>query len=652
MSEIALSISKHFLEKENTAPERFSKKLNAMSNSWAFAAFDNVTWKPEQVIQHILDGRAVSVAATRNNHRKEEFFKSSQIMGIDFDKGPDVTGLLMNPLVDEYAFMIYATPSSTPEKPRSRALFVLDAPITDSLVYRRLIKRLLLAFEVVDADEICKDPVRIFYGSIGKKYSDVPSARLPIEMLERLPMHPDELPRPEPEIPLRLVEPSDKQGLSRLEAYARTAKENILNDLSLLPDGQDMRHGAINAAVMQLAAFSKGAWPGFEGWENDIRQLGRQWGRATQEIEASISGAYQKADPRPLGLPERPAPPALTMITPKTLTEPVVAQNATTEPESPPLPQLPTWHTSVESMQRYRERLSKARADGKLPLVFPFRALHEFSGMCRIVMPGTMIGIVGMSGGLKTSFAETITEHWRQMDDNDVLWWGPEWDWEHMADRSIQRRGGANMTDIMLHELYLLEQARGMKRRDGFPLKPSVYDLSMNLSKEIEAWPGMNHYIEQMDIDIDDLLMGSAQRLADARQMGRTIRIAVWDYLQLMDMRAARTEPERITTILGRLKAFCVEYGLIGLVASQVTKTASADTKENQKLLTSEAGQFFRSDKFNLVLTLNPIYDGKQLTDRGYVSVDKNSLGRTGAVEVIIDPSRLKWIDSLAEGAK
>ena len=992
MAKLALSVSHYFHDKENRAPEKPDRD-GVLSNRWAFAAFDNVTWTTVQVIKHIRAGKAICVAATRNNHRKQDYFKSAQLMGVDFDKGPGVVELLRHRLIDDYAFLVYATPSNTDEAPRSRALFALDAPISDPLEYRRLLKRLMFAFGVENVDEQCKDPVRIFYGSAGRKISDVPSAVLPVEVLEALPPHPDEAPKPAVALPVRLVEPSDKRGMTQLEAYARTAKENILNDLALLPDGMDMRHGAINAATMKLAAFSKGGWSGVEGWESDIRQIGRQWGRADQEIEASIRGAYDKADPRPLGLPERA--PVTHSVTGERVADPTPAQKVQ-EPAST----LPTWHTSTESMQRYRERLTAARADGKLPLSFPFQALHVFGGFCRVVSPGVMIGVVGMSGGMKaqpldshvltvngwkrmgdiqigdlvitmdgtpapvtgiypqgvkpiyrmtfkdgaeveccddhlwyvktyadrangrdwhvlplkafreshqkqftsgkvgktcvpavkpvqypkrelpldpyllgvligdggmtstslmissedveilnavravlpdglqlkhsaaydyrisgkhgapkgqqgggstnpviqalrelglwgkpsiekfipadylladvesrisllqglcdtdgcpagghgthvafevsslrlaqdiielvkslggvasctekptyhntayrchlqlppdvlpfrltrklakytprtkypithyieqieavgekeaqcimvghpshsyitdgyvvthnTSFVETITDVWKQMDANDVLWYGPEWNWEKMADRAVQRYGGANMTDVLLHELYLQEQARGLKPRDGRALPQGVYEASINASHAIEQWAGMNHYIEQMDVDIDDLLMGSAERLVDAKAMGRTIRIAVWDYLQLMDMRSARSEQDRITQILGRLKAFCVENSLIGIVASQVTKTATADTKENQKLLTSEAGQFFRGDKFNLVLTLNPIYEGKTLTDHGYINVDKNSIGRTGAVEVFINPARLKWLDSVAPDA-
>lgn len=638
MTSLALSVSQHFHDKQNRAPMKPDRE-GKPSNIWAYAAFDNVTWTRAQITAHVTSGKAICVAATANNHRKGDYFKSAQLMGVDFDKGPGVHQLAQHPLIEEHAFLVYATPSSSDDAPRSRALFALDSPISDPAEYRRLIKRLLLAFEVENADEQCKDPVRIFYGSAGKTYLPSASAFLPVEVLQFLPPHPDELEKPVLDIPLRRIEPSDKKGLTQLEAYARTAKENILNDLLLLPNGQDMRHGAINAAVMKLASFSKGGWAGVDGWEHDIRDLGRQWGRAEQEIEASIRGAYDKADARPLGLPEK-----------QNGTHPsTVKENLT---PSPPPSFAPTWHTSVESMQRYRERLTTPRDDGKLPLVFPFETLHPFGGFCRVLAPGVMVGVVGMSGGMKTSFVETITDSWKQMDANDVLWYGPEWNWEKMADRAVQRYGGANMTDVLLHELYLQERARGVKPRDGVQLKQSVYEASLKASQEIEQWAGMNHYIEQMDVEIDELLQGSAQRLLDAKSMGRTIRIAVWDYLQLMDMRSARSEQERIGSILGRLKAFCVENSLIGIVASQVTKSASQDTKENQKLLTSEAGQFFRGDKFNLILTLNPIYDGKLMTDRGYINVDKNSIGKTGAVEVFIKPSHLKWVDSVAPNSE
>lgn len=641
MNRIALSVSKNFVNKENMA----AVKNN--SNRWAFAAFDNVSWTPQQIIEHVKAGHAICVAATANNHRKSEYFKSAQIMGVDFDHGPDVTGLLDKPLVYEYAFMVYATPSSTPAAPRSRALFALDAPINDPEQYKRLVKRLLLAFNADNIDDQCKDTVRIFYGCKGKETSEVSGAVLPIVILETLPQHPDELKRvPDPNAPQSL--PVVGGDYSK---YVQAALDDEIATLRTVPESQN---NALNKAAFALGQLVGSSWTQLGRFDVEqslydamvangyVSRDGEHAARAT--IRSGIEAGMKNPRPVPLSAdtPYRRDPPN---------------DGPSNFPESVPLgatpdpPFVATWHTSVESMQRYRERLETARTDGKLPLVFPFKALHDFGGFCRVLAPGVMIGVVGLSGGLKTSFVETITDSWKQMDDNDVLWYGPEWSWERMADRAVQRYGGANFTDVMLHEMYLQEQARGQKTQYGVKLPNAVYADSVRISKEIEQWSGMNHYIEQMDVDIDDLLAGSAERLLDAQKIGRNIRVAVWDYLQLMDMRSVRSESERITTILGRLKAFCVENSLIGIVASQVTKTASADTKENQKLLTSEAGQFFRGDKFNLVLTLNPVYDGKALTDKGYINVDKNSIGKTGAVQVFINPARLKWVDSIASSS-
>lgn len=625
---IALSASAHFHDKENCAPLKPDKN-GELSNLWAFGAFDNVRWSAEQIVRHLTFGRAICVAETTTNWRKGENFKSAQIMGVDFDNGPGVIQLLDEPLIDNYAFLVYATASSADDAPRSRALFILDNPITDPLVYRRLLRRLMLSFNRQDVDAATKDDVRIFYGSAGRKYSDVISALLPLAVLEALPIHPSEAPVTFAAPPMLTVQSEDHLG-----KYVQTAVDGELNQLA---HAREHRNNALVTAAFNLGTLAAAPWSHLTRFEVEqalyttahangyVAKDGEGAAKAT--IRSGFEGGLKQ--PRPMPANDE------------------IKRGYVAPVQPPPQPSLPVaWHTSAESMVRYRERLQTARKDGRLPLPFPFRALHSFGGFCRIVSPGFLIGVVGLSGGMKTSFVETITDTWRQMGDNDVLWYGPEWNWEKMGDRAVQRWGGANLTDVMLHELYLIEQQMGLTKHQGKLLSKDAYDRSVEASEKIEHWPGRNHYIERMDIDIDELLIASAERLAEAKAQNRNIRIAVFDYLQLIDMRSARSEQERITNILGRIKAFCVDNALIGIVASQVTKSASAENKENNKLLTGEAGQYFRGDKFNLVLTLNPIYDGKLLTDQGYINVDKNSAGSTGAVQVFIDPSRFRWIDT------
>src|SRR5689334_1879460 len=110
VSRIQLSVSPHFHNKENRAPVHFSKKRQQHDNQWALAAFNTVEWTPEQIARHITAGKAISVGAVKNDYRRQDNFISSQIVGVDFDHGPDVQGVAAEEFAAKHAFLIYATP--------------------------------------------------------------------------------------------------------------------------------------------------------------------------------------------------------------------------------------------------------------------------------------------------------------------------------------------------------------------------------------------------------------------------------------------------------------------------------------------------------------------------------------------------------------
>jgi hypothetical protein len=641
-----LGISHHFLNKDNNAPARLVDKATGEKNNlWAFGNFVTADLSTEGIQKHVLSGKAISVASCKSNWRKEANFISAQLIGVDFDDHTSVKDCLRDPFIEQYAFLTYATPSSTAEKPRSRVLFALDEPITDVVTYKRLVKRLLWHMKVANGDEQCKDAVRIFYGCKTDDYSAWLDAELPMAILESLPQHPDEAPKPE--IKRReLIDITDPQERSRLESYARVVRNNIFAALATTPDGMDIRHRAINTASMRLAGYEKGGWMGFEGWQDEFRSILRGWDRKNQEIEASIKGALIKALPMPLALPAKEFAPQNGAGT-----TPIQSTNG--RPSTLSI----SWRTSDDSMARYRERLDGAAIDPALtPLPFPLTCLHRKGGFCVAIPPGVLMGIVGMSGGLKTAMLETITDLWRQMDEIDILWWGIEWSWEKMADRAILRLGSPerptpSVDQMMLHELWLSEEAMGkpVNKRYGKRLHEGIIANGKWASEQIEKWQGKAHYIEQMDVDLDNLLVAQREKVRALRASGRNLRVAVWDYMQLLNLRGIHDESERINQALGRIKSFCIEEKLIGLVASQVTKTSASSAKKGDAVLEAESGQHFRGDKFNLVLTLNPVYRGKMLTQNAIINVSKNSAGQTGKVTTYIDPSRFKWLDSEAE---
>lgn len=87
-----------------------------------------------------------------------------QHLGVDFDT-LGVEFVLRDSFVTRYGALIYATPSSTPENPRCRVVFLLDKPIFQAANYVRAASALIWSFGG-QADRQCKDAARFFYGSL------------------------------------------------------------------------------------------------------------------------------------------------------------------------------------------------------------------------------------------------------------------------------------------------------------------------------------------------------------------------------------------------------------------------------------------------------------------------------------------------------
>lgn len=658
---IAVAISPHFLNKENRAPLRWNKHKQAESNEYAHAAFSTVVSMPlEVLVKHITSGKAISVSAVKENWRKEDNFISSQLMGADFDHGhASVDALLEDAFVRDHAFLVYPTASSTDAAPRSRVLFALDTPITDKDEYKRLVKRLLHRFDL-QPDEQCKDAARVFYGSDKPGYRADVNKCLPVAVLTALPPHPDELKPPPAERQATAI--ADLETKMRAEKYSLAAKQNIFTEALSVPSGGGLRHGAFNGAVCKAIAKAKGGWPGFESIEGDLRYLGLQMGRNEDEIARSIKGAWDEVSAEPLSLEPRPT--STSPIFPSGLSSsgviipsangsaPVTNGGTIPNGNGKQAPAVLTWKTSDEAGEHYLKSLEHGRGDNKLPLIFPFKSLRKFGGLARVMPRGILVGVVGMSGGTKTSFTESVTEPFRQMGLHGI-WWGIEWTWDQMFARAVQRHGGATVTEKQLHDMWLDEDRLKIptNRRFGERLTVVQEEESKKVANRIMGWKGKSHQITEAATDVDAVLLASAERIKELEAQGVEVAYAVFDYMQLMDIYAKMSESERNTAVLGKIKQFCLTYNLVGFVVSQVTKAGGTAARTGASVLEAEAGQFLRSDKFNLVLTLNPIYAGGLLTNQAIINVAKNSLGSTGQECLYINPARLQWTDEIIEEA-
>lgn len=128
------------------------------------ASFENRRLTQLSVAQAIYDGHPITTWH-RDHWRHSRNYELGQHLGIDFDTEDarsSLPHLGKDPFIAKYGAMLYTTPSHTPDKPRARALFLLDTPIHQAKNYTLAATALLWVFGT--ADRQCKDAVRFFYG--------------------------------------------------------------------------------------------------------------------------------------------------------------------------------------------------------------------------------------------------------------------------------------------------------------------------------------------------------------------------------------------------------------------------------------------------------------------------------------------------------
>lgn len=122
----------------------------------------------------------------KNNWRNAANYLLGQHIGIDFDTEDERSALpylAKDKFIQKYAALIYTTLSHTPEAPRARVLFLLDAPINQAKNYTAAVSSLLWLFGT--ADRQCKDSCRFFYGSHNCEVEWIDSV-LPLEKIKRI----------------------------------------------------------------------------------------------------------------------------------------------------------------------------------------------------------------------------------------------------------------------------------------------------------------------------------------------------------------------------------------------------------------------------------------------------------------------------------
>lgn len=296
--------------------------------------------------------------------------------------------------------------------------------------------------------------------------------------------------------------------------------------------------------------------------------------------------------------------------------------------------------TRSETLAEFTRQLLDSFVPETPPMINPLKVLHRFGGECHIMDAGQLMGIVGSSGTGKTSMLETIMDALLRLEQN-IIAWSPEWKPHQLAQRAVQRYEGPTMEALRLHRLWQSERARGITNHQGRPLSKDVLSRAFDMAEGLANFPGDVAYVPNNVLTIDQFI-NQYPKMLD--QFGKPIQALVIDYVQLMHS-LEKTDTSMYDTLM-KIRHMCMTYGLVGFIASQTTKAATAGQKE-MKLLDGTMARFVNEDAFNVLVTINPEFnpvDGSWLHS-GVLKVDKNSSGKKGLVRVKMNLSLLSWID-------
>jgi hypothetical protein len=136
------------------------------SKDWEVLAtrFVNEELSLDQLAKEVNAGHAFSTQ--HKGRRQQTNFIASGYIALDFDRNnpEDIDEIFNDQVVSSYYGLFYHTYSSTSEAPKFRIVFELENPIYDADYYREVVTAFIWKF-AANADETCKDPCRLFYGS-------------------------------------------------------------------------------------------------------------------------------------------------------------------------------------------------------------------------------------------------------------------------------------------------------------------------------------------------------------------------------------------------------------------------------------------------------------------------------------------------------
>lgn len=280
----------------------FYNKLNLTNDPSAFgSSFKATQLTPEQLAEHILNGRAWTPGLFKCNTRRNDTFISSEFVVFDLDNNVSVADALHNSFMRQYAMLVHPSASSSPQCYKTRVIFRLSEPVEGVERYRT-IARALAEYIGMGVDPASWKPAQPYFGSTNR--IEEPhinfAAVLPVELVGAFTedLATDDYLRET----TRLTYSAVDVGSRRVEKYAAATLKGAVDDYMKLPAGAKVRHDGFVKLSARLIGMKLGDWPGLENVEALLRDAGRATERTEREITDAIQWAHN-ATPIPLRLP-------------------------------------------------------------------------------------------------------------------------------------------------------------------------------------------------------------------------------------------------------------------------------------------------------------------------------------------------------------
>lgn len=317
----------------------------------------------------------------------------------------------------------------------------------------------------------------------------------------------------------------------------------------------------------------------------------------------------------------------------KALTRPTSQVAETAAPSDQPADLFITQSQVMQDWQAYFEDLN-ARPNIAI-MRNPFPHLRAFGGFAKFLTEGMVMLILGTTGGKKSVLLENLLDH-LIYDGNTGVLIGGEWTPHNSGLKAIQRFGGASM-DAMFEDMVarqLKSQGRDgvawdakaltdYERQETVKIARTLGQASANGAGEI-----IHYNAKYSQTPFSKMLEQVAREIHLNRQLGRKVSWVAVDYAQFYtdeNNYKGQNVPEHILTAF---KLFCVNMRVVGIMTSQITKSAQKDSNAGEKIDIAD-GLGLRSDKANLVVAIENVWAGGKVLPYKKITIAKNSLGRT-----------------------